>query len=66
MKTAKKSSVKGSKTTDPISSVKAMEGYIKEWMNGSREISEEHLAFLTSCKNDDEFEQLLRKGRLNP
>jgi hypothetical protein len=43
-----------------------MEAYIKVRMSGTREISEEHLVFLTSCKNDDEFEQLLRKGRLNP
>ena len=63
---AKESSDKGSKTTAPVSSIKAIEGYIKEWMNGSREISEEHLAFLTSCKNDNEFKQLLRRGRLNP
>jgi len=39
---------KGSNATAPISSVKAMETYIKVWMSGSREISEEHLAFLTS------------------
>ena len=46
--------------------VKAMEAYIKLWVSGSRKISEEHLAFLKSCENHDEFEQLLRKGRLNP
>ncbi len=46
-------------------SVKAMESYIKEWMYGTREISEENLAFLTSCKNDDEFTQLLKKGHLS-
>ena len=43
-----------------------MEDYIQLWVSGSRKISEEHLAFLKSCENHDEFEQLLRKGRLNP
>jgi len=62
----KKGSVKSSNTTAPISSVKAIEAYIKLWVSGSRKISEEHLAFLKSCENHDEFEQLLRKGRLNP
>jgi hypothetical protein len=43
-----------------------MEAYIKVWVSGSRKISEEDLAFLKSWKKHDEFEQLLRKGRLNP
>jgi hypothetical protein len=43
-----------------------MEAYIKEWISGAWKISTEHLAFLTSCESDDEFKQLLRKGRLNP
>lgn len=65
METKNKSSEKGSKTTEPGSTVKSMEGYIKEWMNGSREISEENLKFLASCKTDDEFKMLLEKGQLS-
>ena len=60
MKTAIESSKKGSKTTEPESSAKALEGYIKEWMSGNREISKDNLRFLASCKNDDEFEQQSR------
>ena len=65
MKTAIESSKKGSKTTEPGSSAKALEGYIKEWMSGNREISEDNLRFLASCKNDDEFEQLIKLGHLS-
>jgi hypothetical protein len=65
MEAKRESSEKGSKTTEPGSSVKIMEGYIKEWLSGSREISEDNLRFLASCKNDDEFEHLLKKGHLS-
>ena len=66
MKTAIESSKKRSKTTEPGSSAKALEGYIKEWMSGSREISVDNLRFLATCKNDDEFKLLLKKGQLSP
>jgi hypothetical protein len=56
---------KSSKTTEPGSSVKALEGYIKKWMSGSREISKDNLRFLASCKNDDEFEQIIKTGHLS-
>ena len=65
MKAKNKSFKRQSKTTEPGSTVKSLEGYIKEWMNGSREISQENLRFLASCKNDDEFEQLLKNGQLS-
>ena len=65
MDTKIKSSIKNSKTTEPGSTVKSIESYIKEWMNGSREISAENLRILASCKNDDEFKQLLKTGHLS-
>jgi hypothetical protein len=65
MKTKRESSEKGSKTTEPGSSAKIMEGYIKEWMNGNREISKENLRVLANCKNDDELAHLLKKGHLS-
>jgi len=65
MKAKNKSSKNQSKTTEPGSTVKSLESYIKEWMNGSREISEDKLRFLATCKNDDEFRQLLKNGQLS-
>lgn len=65
MEAKREYSEKSSNTTEPGSSAKALEGYIKEWMSGSREISEDNLRFLASCKNDDEFEQLIKVGHLS-
>jgi hypothetical protein len=65
METRRESSETNTNTTEPGSTVRIMESYIKEWMSGSREISEDNLRFLASCKNDEEFEHLLKKGHLS-